>query len=265
MTVKGLGLIIYGSEGVGKTATALQMANLGPLTCLSVDESGYEDLELVGEVLDNSANYQISNYESLVKRTKEVEEGTLVVDSLTGVQRQLFDFVCRTAYQGKWDGKDGFSSYWKGQRVDSPPTLMKWLDELERLRAKGVHVILIGHMVTTTLPNTMGGDFLSHVLEMDDGDKGGCRSTVMKWAQAVLFMNIDISITRVTGQDQSTKLVTEGKASESDNRLIYTTKSPGHAAKNRLHLPPVINMGHSPRESFTNLWKAMPQVYQDLL
>ena len=263
MGVRGLGLILYGSEGVGKTGLALQFGLLGPVTCLSVDESGYEDLEIVGEVPDTCTNHRVTNWETLRKKTREVKEGTLVVDALTGVQRKLFDFVCRTQYDGRWDGKDSFTSYYKGQRVDSPPVLMQWLDDLDELRHKGVHVILIGHMVTTTLPNTLGGDFLSHVIEMDDGDKGGCRSCVMKWAQAVLFMNIDISITRST--ETSGGIVTKGKGNDEDNRLIYTTKSPGHAAKNRLHLPGVINMGTSPKEAFTNLWKSLPQAYKDLM
>ena len=227
-------------------------------------ETGYEDLEIVGEVPDGCTNYNVDSWEALCGYIKKSTADVIVIDSLSGLQEILFKYVCKTAYQGKWDGKDGFTSYWKGQRVDSPPVLLQLLDILNGIRAEGRHVILIRHMITTTEPNTTGADFLSHVIDMDQGDKGGCRSCVTKWAQAVLFMNIDVAITRAT-ERAADKTVMEGKAADRDNRLIYTTKSPGHSAKNRLHLPPIINMGTSPQEAFKALWQEMPQAYQDLI
>jgi hypothetical protein len=100
---------------------------------------------------------------------------------------------------------------------------------------------------------------------MDQGDKGGVRSIITKWAQAVLFMNIDVNINRAVETDRITKLIMEGKARDEDVRLMYTTKAPGHSAKNRLGLPMVINMGDSSKKAFENLWKHMPQAYQDLM
>lgn len=263
--VPGLKLVFYGGEGIGKTGLALQHAMLGPLKCLSTPgETGFEDLEIVGEVPEGCVNVDVGSWEELVKETKNCEEQVLVVDGLSGVQKMLFDYVCKTVYNGIWEGRDGFTSYYKGQRVDSPPYLESYMCILDKLRASGTHIILIGHMVTATEPNTLGADFLSHVIDMDQGDKGGIRSIITKWAQAILFLNIDVAITRATETDRS-KQVMEGKAKDDDNRLIYTTKAPGHSAKNRLKLPPVIPMGHSAEEAFKNLWKHMPQAYQDLI
>lgn len=258
----GLKLTFYGGEGIGKTGTALQFGLLGSLKCLSCGESGYIDLEIVGEVPENCTNVQVKTWEQLVRETKNCEEKVLVIDSLSGLQTMLFDYVCRTVYNGVWDGKDGFSSYWKGQRVDSPVYLDSYLNELEKLRTSGTHVILIGHMVTTSESNTLGADYLSHVLDMDQGDKGGVRSLITKWSQAVIFMNIDVAITVATERDK-TRQVLEGKAKDDDNRLMYTTKAPGHSAKNRLKLPPIIPMGDSALQAFKNLWANMPQAYKD--
>lgn len=257
--MRGLGLVLYGSEGVGKTSVALQFGRQGPLTCISCKESGYDDLDAMAEVPDNCINHNAENWEDVVTITKS-SPGTLVLDSLSGLQAMLFDYVCRTQYNSIWDGKNGFSSYYKGQRVDSPPVLMEYVDLLDRKRSKGEHVILIGHMVTATLPNTLGADFQSHVLDMDQGDKGGLRSVIMKWAQAVLFMNIDVSIERNIDVDKGQ--VMRGKARDSDTRVIYTTKSPGHSAKNRLNLPPLIMMGESPVEAFNNLWSNIPAAFK---
>lgn len=259
--MRGLGLVLYGGEGIGKTSLALQFSHLGPLTCLSVGESGFEDLEVTGEVPDNCTNVTIKSWEQLLKETKGFDGNVLVIDSLSGLQTILFDYVCRSVYDNDWDK---FTSYWKGQRVDSPIFLGNYLELLDDYRHNGIHVVLIGHMVTTTESNTLGADYLSHVIDMDQGDKGGLRSLVTKWAQAVLFMNIDVAITRATELAKD-RTVMEGKAKDDDNRLIYTTKAPGHSAKNRLKLPPLINMGEAPEEAFRNLWKEMPQAYRDLL
>jgi hypothetical protein len=259
--MRGLGLVFYGGEGIGKTGTALQFAALGSTTCLSIGESGYEDLETIDEVPAGVENIVIRRWEELIKAVKGFDGEVLVIDSLSGLQTLLFDYVCRTVYDRNWDK---FTSYWKGQRVDSPVILQKFLEVLDDLRAQGVHVILIGHMVTTTESNTLGADYLSHVIDMDQGDKGGCRSCVTKWAQAVIFMNIDVAITRVTERSPD-RTVMEGKAKDDDNRLMYTTKAPGHSAKNRLQLPEIINMGTSANDAFKNLWKEMPAKYKALI
>lgn len=259
--MRGLGLVLYGSEGIGKTGLALQFSFLGPLKCLSIGESGYDDLEIINEVPEGCANYTIHSWEQVVQHTQSMEETVLVIDSLSGLQKLLFQYVCKTAYKDDWEK---FTAYWKGQRVDSPAVLSSYLNLLDKLRGQGKHIILIGHMVTVQEPNTLGADYLSHVLALDDGDKGGLRSCIKQWAQAILFMNIDIAITRATETGRN-QIVMEGKAKDDDNRLIYTTKAPGHSAKNRLALPSIIPMGSSASEAFQALWDKMPQKYKDLV
>jgi hypothetical protein len=260
---RGLGVVGYGSEGVGKTSWAIQHAHLGSLDCFSIKETGYEDLEIIGEVPEGCNNYNVETWEALNGYLKKSTAEVWIIDGLSGLQKILFDYVCRTVYDGVWKGKDGFTGYWKGQRVDSPPILMSLLDNFSRERANGRHIILLGHMITETETNTLGADFLSHTIDMDQGDKGGCRGCITQWAQAVLFMHIDVSITRSTETERN--VVLEGKAKEDADRLMYTTKSAGHVAKNRLGLPPIISMGHSAKEAFQNYWKEMPPVYQDLI
>jgi len=255
---RGIGIVLYGGEGLGKTSWALQWAQLGSLRILNAGEIGYYDLEMVGEVLPNTTSVDTSSYEQLEKEVIHSTEDVLVVDSLKGVENLIFDYVCRTQFSSNWED---FGAYWKGQRINSPPVMDRWLDRLSRQLAAGRHVILIGHVATATLPNTMGADYLSHVILLDDGDKGGMRSSVMRWAPNVLFLNIDLAITRAT-ETARDKTVMEGKAADSDNRFIYTTKSPGHAAKNKLHLPPIVPMGASAEEGFNNFIKSLPKAVQ---
>lgn len=262
--MRGIGLVLYGGEGTGKTSWASQWSKIGSTNFFEIDESGIEDLRMVGDIPDEVNNTPIDTFEELLEGTKESSADVDVYDSLMGIQTDLFDYVCRTKYNGRWDGKDSFTAYWKGQRVDSPPIFNKWLDMLSRQISQGKHVLLLGHMFTVTLPNSIGADYQSHVVSLDDGDKGGMRSTLMRWAPNVLFLNIDVDIERSVETERGK--VMSGKAYDTDRRYLYTHKSPGHAAKNRLKLPPVIPMGDSPEEGFENFMKALPkQVRENLL
>jgi hypothetical protein len=253
---RGLSGVIYGREGMGKTSLALQFP--GPVHCMSVGETGYQDLEMVNQVPENSVNYVIDNFEQLVSAVGKVVKGTVVIDSTKGLQNKIFDYVLRMYYQN--NSKD-FHAYSSGVRKESPQVLQQFLDACSTKVNQGVNVILIGHVGTIPLPNTMGADVLCHVINMEDGDKGlGMRSTLTAWAGFIFFLNLDVAINRVT--EKASGLAMEGKAVESNNRLIYTTLSTAHQAKNRWHMPPVIPMGQSPQEAWTNLFKHFPEAYK---
>lgn len=251
--MRGLALVAYGSDGIGKTSWALRFPK--PVVCLSCKEEGYADLMLIDDVPQDCENINITDYSQLNANIREIESGTIVIDSTSGLQGLIFEYVCQTQHKGNWYN---FTNFWKGQRIDCPPVLQETLDLCNIAREKGVHVIFLGHMATESQPNSFGADYLSHVILMDDGDKGGIRSTLMHWAQGVLFMTINIDVDRTTIADKTTKLTLEGKAKDKDTRIMYTTKSPGHNAKNRLNLPPIISMGESADEAFSNFWKRLP-------
>lgn len=255
---RGVGIGLYGGEGLGKTSWAVQWALLGSVKVMSLGEIGYLDLELGDEIPPGCRNVQINNFEELDKETVNATEDILVYDSLMGVQSAIFDYVCRTQFDSDWSK---FTDYWKGQRIYSPPVFEKWLSRLSAHLAAGRHVIIIGHMLTDTLPNTLGADYKSHVIALDEGDKGGMRSVFMRWAPNVFFLNINIDIQRVTeeGTRANKGMVIEGKAYDRDQRVLYTVKAPGHAAKNKLQLPPVISMGDSAKQGFENFIKALPE------
>jgi hypothetical protein len=260
--MQGLGLIIFGTEGVGKTTFAVRFP--GPVEVLSTRSTGVSDLQHVhGEIPDNVEVCEIDDFSELKYKTEHTKAKTLVVEELHGLQEYLFKHVCKMVYDGVWEGKDGFSSYYRGQRVDSPIYLQEYLDIVNKKREEGTNVIFVGHSSIVDVANPSGPDYMSHVLSLDDGDKGGVRSVFTRWAQAILFLNIDVTINRITATDKNTKTITAGKAKDEDTRLIYTTKSPSHSAKNRLKLPPIISMGETPDEAFANFWKHVPQYYKD--
>ncbi len=256
--MRGLTGVIYGREGMGKTSLGLRFP--GPVHCKSILETGYDDLELVNAVPENSTNSRIRSYPQLVDEVKKITSGTLLVDSTKGLQSLIFEHVCQTCYGGKWEA---FNAYSKGARQESPIVFQSFLDLCTLKADQGVNIILLGHVGTISLPNTMGPDYLCHVINLEDGDKGlGMRSTLTAWAGFIFFLNMDISITRVTDIDAKSKMAMEGKAKEYSDRVIYTSISTAHQAKNRWNMPPVIPMGKDADEAWTNLYKHFPEVYR---
>lgn len=255
--MRGLGILAYGGEGIGKTSWALRFPK--PVICLSCGETGYEDLQLINDVPDGCENINITNYAQIDAILKETESGTIVIDSTSGIQKLIFDYICATEYRGD---REKFLAYYKGPRRDSPPVLQHTLDLCNVIRNKGVHVVFLGHVATEAQPNAFGPDYLSHILRMDNGTDTGLRSTMTEFAQAILFMTLDVNIDRAVTTDRNSKLVLEGKAKTNDTRVMYTTKSTSHSAKNRLALPPLILLGDSADEAFENFWRKLPPYYQ---
>jgi hypothetical protein len=253
---RGLVGVIYGKEGTGKTSLGLQFP--GPVKCLSVGENGYDYLADVNAVPENSINIAINTFEQLVDESKKITAGTLLVDSLKGVQKLIFDYVQTKYYEGNFTKFNAFS---EGPRKFSPPVLQNYLDLLSQKASLGVNIILLAHMGTASVPNTLGADYLSHVILLDDGDRGGMRSTVTSWAGFIFFLNNAISLTIRTETNKAGQ-ITEGKAENVDQRWIFTTTSPVHQAKNRWNMPAQISMGKNPKEAFSNLWKYVPENYK---
>lgn len=256
-TPRGMMGLIYGREGMGKTSLGLRFQ--GPVHCKSIGETGYEDLEMVGAVPENSVNSNVTSFQQLVEEVSKVTSGTVLLDSTKGLQSLIFDYVCARYYDNDWKR---FHSYSSGARQESPQVLQNFLQGCSNKAAMGVNIILLGHVGTIPLPNSMGANYLCHVVNLDDGDKGlGMRSVLTAWCGFILFLNMAIDITRPTEVDTK-KMVMEGKAQDLPSRLIYTSLSPGHQAKNRWNMPPIINMGDSPDQAWANLSKHFPAAYK---
>lgn len=260
--MRGLAAILYGTTGIGKTSLAMEFSRLGPVTFLSVKESGYEDIAQYREPIPNITHHDIDSYSEILSIAKKVESGTLVLDSLSGLQEMLFDYVCKTLYNGKWDGVKGekfFTNFWNGQRVDSPKVIQELLVVFDNLVRKGIHVILIAHSHVDDEPNATGADYRKFVIHLDKG----IGKVLEKWAAHIFFMHIDINI-NITEEAVNNKTVL-GKAVDVDKRLMYVTQSPGHQAKNRELFPatkPIIQMGSSSKTAFENFYKALPELFR---
>jgi hypothetical protein len=255
MPKRGLAGVLYGKEGMGKTSLGLQFP--GPVRCFSIFENGYQYLEDVGAVPADSIDITITSFKELVQAIQKTTTGTLLFDGLKGIQKLIFDYVLEKYYEGDFAK---FNAWSEGPNKYAPAVLQNLLDLCTQKNAEGVHTIFLGHMSTASVPNTLGADYLSHIILMHKE----CREVIRSWAGFVFMLNMSIQInikTEVQGKGQNATTV-EGKAEDQDSRWIYTTTSPAHEAKNRWNLPAKISMGKNPKAAFDNLWKYVPDSYK---
>jgi phage nucleotide-binding protein len=249
--MRGLGFLIYGAEGIGKTSFASQFPK--KLLMLGIKETGYQDLEEAGEVPDGIDFEYVTEWTHFLKVMKEADDyRTVVIDGISGLQQILFDFVRRTMYS---NDTQKFTAYYSGPRQSAPLVFMEIETVFESLRASGTNVILLGHMKTEQVPNALGQAYSTHAPDMDEAVRG----ILTKWAQAILFMNLDVSF---EGKHSNKK---GGVADDKNSRLMYTTKAPGHWAKNRIGLPDYIGLGGSPSEAYQNFVRVLKPQYKEHL
>lgn len=170
---------------------------------------------------------------------------TLVLDTLNGLERLCFEHVCTRDFGGDW-GERGFASYGKGPQVAVAEWLL-FLQKLDKLRTeKKMTIFALSHAKVTTFKNPEGADYDRYQADMDKNTYG----VTSKWADAILFGNFQVTV--------STKKATDGKGKAVDKvRTMFTERGPAFDAKNRMGLPPEIDMGESADEAWTNFSAAI--------
>lgn len=248
---RGLGLVVYGTEGVGKTSFALEFPK--ELLCISVKESGYDDLEMVEQVPPETEGIDVETFGALIKTMQNAKEyRTVVIDSLSGVQQLMAKDILKEVY--KDDLKD-FGSFSEGLRIHGPIWAERVTNAAEVLRGAGVDVIFIGHSKTELPKNVNGTDYAVTELDMEKWP----RAVFLKWAQAVLYMTLDVEVMATkTWKGKAIEGKVKQDLDDESDRIMYTSKNPSHSAKNRIGLPLHISMGNSPRQAYENFFKHLP-------
>ena len=232
-------MILHGVEGIGKTS--MPAYGPSPIYLMSSGETGLETL------IDHRRLPQIDHLPELqtwselfeaLDVVEELDHKTLVIDTLNGVERMCHEYVCRTQFGNKW-GKDGFSSYQQGFLA----SLTEWRKLLQRLDSirerKRMSIVCLCHTKISPFHNPEGADYDRWTPDMHHKTWGLSH----RWADMVLFAN-HFTVVDDTG--------TRAKGAGGKERLIYTEHSSAYDAKNRLGLPPMIEMGRSAKEAWDN-------------
>lgn len=209
-------LVVYGPEGVGKTTFASQAPGV-----VFIDTEG-------GTAhIDVARTDPPSSWAELIDQVKWFGEhpdkvGTVCIDTLDWAEKLAIRDVC----EAKKITSIEEIAYGKGY-VLVRDRFIQLLEELDKLRAKGINIILTAHAQIKKFeqPDEMGS-YDRFTLKLNEKNVS---PLIKEWSDILLFANFKTDV--VTAGDGKTK-----KARGGQKRVMYTQHSACWDAKNRFGL-----------------------------
>jgi hypothetical protein len=193
-------LALYGPEGVGKTSLTAGF----PAPVFLDTEGGSAHLDVARFPRPRAWAELLAATNHLVAADHGFQ--TLVIDSIDWAEKLLIEEVCRKANK---ESLEDFG-YGKGN-VYLAEEFARFLVLLEKLRDRGIHVVLVGHSMIRKFeaPDAVGA-YDRFELKLSKQ----VAALVKEWVDALLFVNF---VTKVTEKDGKQRAV-GGR-----ERVIHTT------------------------------------------
>jgi len=236
-------IVLNAVEGWGKTSAAAYTPK--PLLLMANGETGYDTLLGVGLVPEIAADV-IDNWKDLIALLEKLDAAeslpykTIILDAMGGFEKMCHTMVCKRDFKGDW-GEKGFGAFQRGYGV-AVPEWIQMLAKLDRIRTKGVMIILLSHVKIGTFKNPSGNDFDRYAADLDKSTWG----ITHKWADAVLFGKF----VTITEKDKG-----RSKGIGGVDRILYTEYRDAYDAKNRYGMPDEIDIPNDPTKTWETIWK----------
>jgi hypothetical protein len=222
-------ILIYGTEGIGKSTTASQ----SPKPIFVPTEDGLDQIDCASFPLAKSLADVRTALGELLRDDHEFE--TVILDSADWLERLIFDALCEQYGVNSIEKVDG--GYAKGYTH----ALTHWraiLNDLDQLRnQRGMCVILLAHAKVETFadPEHPAYDRYSPRLHKH------ATALITEWADAVLFATRKIITKTQDGGFGRERTIAAGLGKDASGgggeRVLRTIGSPACVAKNRYDLP----------------------------
>ena len=211
-------IMIYGSEGVGKST----FAALAPNPVFVQTEDGLSEIDCSKFPLAKSFDDVVLQLQAV--RDEQHDYGTVVIDSLDWLERLVWDRVCADYGVKSIEKADG--GYGKGY-VHALTYWRQIVSLLNDIRArKGMAVILIAHAAVERFEDPEHAAYDRYTPRLH---KKAC-SLVCEWVDAVLFASRRLRVDSTTGKAAPV-------GADGGERILRTNGSPACIAKNRFGLP----------------------------
>ena len=211
-------IMIYGSEGVGKST----FASLAPNPVFVQTEDGLSEIDTSKFPLARTFDDVVMQLQAV--RDEQHEFGTLVIDSLDWLERLVWDRVCADYGVKSIEKADG--GYGKGY-VHALTYWRQIVSILNDIRSKrGMAVILIAHAAVERFEDPEHAAYDRYTPRIH---KKAC-SLICEWVDAVLFASRRLRVDSTTGKAAPV-------GADGGERIIRTNGSPACIAKNRFGLP----------------------------
>lgn len=221
VTQRGRRIVFIGGSKLGKTTWAAQWPK--PFFVCDYQERGIEDLKVKG-LVDQSimVSKPMESWNAVMKVCTQLAYEqhpyeTAVFEGITGLETLCFRYCCAEDYNNNWTkNKDGFYNFSNGPKTAAKKYWPEFLDRLETIANRGIHVILTGHTTIKTKNTTM---------EEFDAEVAYCDKETWaithRWAEAILVMAMHSEIKggKVTGEPK--RVIHCEKRSEFDGGNRY--------------------------------------------
>ena len=224
-----LKVIIYGTEGVGKTTLASKF----PKPLFIDAENGSGALNVARYPYPTSWQMLMSEVQEFLKNPQGYK--TLVIDSIDWAEAKAVEMICAGM---KVNGIEDIG--WSKGYIYLNEEMGRLLNLLTEVINRDVNVVLIAHMVirTITKPEETGS-YDRYELKLKQAKNGNNCQLVKEWADLILFCNYREFL--VADKTTGKKKATGGK-----ERIMYTEHTATWDAKNRFGLPEVLPLDFAP-------------------
>ena len=223
-------LLVYGTEGIGKSTTASQ----APKPVFVPTEDGLDQIDCDSFPLATQFDQVIKALSALY--TDEHDYETVVIDSLDWLERLVWDKVCREYGVASIEKVDG--GYAKGYTHALTPwrEVLNGLDALRNERR--MCVVLLAHAKVEKFedPESVAYDRYSPRLHKH------ASALITEWCDAVLFATRKFRTETEDAGFNRTRAIAKGLGHGGGERVLRTTGGPSCVAKNRFSLPAELSL-----------------------
>lgn len=250
-TVRPVGkfLVLYGPHGIGKTTFAAQ-----------ADESVFvqardRSLDVLASsgLIDKRPTIDVTDWNDALNALdwlatpKAHDYRVVVIDGISGLEEMCDEYTLSTDYKGN---RERYLAYGAGHRFSAD----HWgdlLNSIEKIKDQGITAILLGHRGLSDVKNAEGANYSKFMPGMHQLKF----TPTAQYSDAVLRMDYVIEVRDINDQTK------KGKASGTSKRYLFCDGEVSFEAKNRLGLPPLIDLGNKGhKEAWSRFVEALSAV-----
>lgn len=248
-------LIINAVEGWGKTSLGAFAPK--PIILMARGETGYTTLlgsarvPQIDTVTDEAGKPRpIDSWGELISILDQIENSdyqTVILDAMGGFERLCHEYVCTRDFKGVW-GDKGFGSFNKGYDL----SVSEWLQllvRMDKLKARGMTIVLLSHSKVKTVKNPVGPDYDKFISDVHEKTW----AVTAKWADAVFTGKFFTIVEGGTTGERAKS----GKGIGGSDRMLYVTEHDAWLSKNRYGMTEDIEMPKEPAAMWPTLWAAI--------
>jgi len=158
--------------------------------------------------------------------TQSHDYKTLIIDTIDRLEHLVWDSVCEKASTNgrKMESIESFG-YGRGY-VLALQCFKTLITRLERLRRKGMTIVLLGHSMIKNYKNPEGDDYDRYTLRLHDKSA----SFLKEWSDVVGFMRFEEGAAKLDGDNRA-------KGFSTGKRFLHFQRTAAFDAKSRYQLP----------------------------